>query len=322
MKKKIVLIFSVGIVGIISFLGFLGYDKRKEAAYLYDELIVKKKAAAVIRHTTEVEFESGGLALRGTLYTPQGEGRFPGIVLAHGGTRLGRNLALYRVLAHRLAERGYVVLSFDFRGYGQSEDPVTFNTPADLDFAEDVKQAVSYLLSVDIVDTSQIYLLGHSFGAGVVIPAGIQDTRVTRIVSIAPGRRTYELFWSPDAPAKHFPRERLAHDLELPQIRKLSRHFLYPILRSILIDVILDSPVHPAILLIDGGKEDERDLRFLRDIYGRMRPPKAYVTIPDADHYFGTRMDDSGIGNIVTYWPAIFDELLDTIDSWLRERDV
>ena len=82
-------------------------------------------------------------------------------------------------------------------------------------------------------------------------------------------------------------------------------------------EAILDFPIHPPILLIDGGQEDKRDLAFLRDVYERMTEPKKYVTIQSADHYFGTMRDQVGISEDTHYNKEIMTELIDTIDNWL-----
>lgn len=305
------------------FLVFGGvYAFYKETAhYLYEELIVKGKSLFLFAvQPTDVTFTSGGLTLKGSLFLPKGTPPFPGIVMTHGGTPEGRQLPLYKVLSTKLVRQGYGVLSFDFRGYGESEDPKKIDSPEDLDFVEDVRQAVSLLAAFNKIDASRIFLAGHSFGAGVVIPAGIEDPRVKGIIAIAPGRRGNELFWSENAPNKHYPRERLSQDMELPQIHYLSVEFVNPILQHVTIDTVLNYPEHPPILLIDGAQEDARDLAFLRRIYQEMTPPKTYVTIPRAGHYFGVKSDESDEQEtrVLTYWNEIVSDLAQTIDQWIR----
>jgi dienelactone hydrolase len=323
MTKNIKKVFIVSIIcgiAILSLSGGLYYYQKDVIVYLYDELIEKGKSFAFTHPSSEIEFVSGGLTLRGSLYLPNGKGPFPGIVLTHGGTKLGRKLPLYRILGHTLAQRGYAVLSFDFRGYGESEDPEKFDTPADLDFVEDVVQAISYLSSVEGVDASKIYLVGHSFGAGVIVPAGVQDKRVKGIVAIAPGRQGYKLFWSKNAPAKHYPRQRLAEDTKIPQLQRVPVGFINPILQYVTIDTILEHSIHPPILLIDGELENPKDLAFLKNLYEEITEPKAYVTIQNADHYFGVKRENEiEFFDIVTYWNDIVEELVGTIDTWIQE---
>ncbi len=307
-----------GLVG----LGFLiwGVIQGQEyLKYLYQEVRGKGKAVIVARPSTEFEFESGGLTLRGSLYLPRGKGPFPGIVFTHGGTSLGRKLPLYQVLGRQLSRRGYAVLTFDFRGYGESDDPERFEADTDFDFIGDVKQALAYLMTVERVDPSHVYLAGHSFGAGVIIPAGAQDDRVRGIISIAPGRRGDELMWAPDAPLKHYPRQRIAVDMQIPELRRISTDFINPILQYVTIDTILTFPQHPPLLVIDGALEPPEDLAFLKNFFQRITPPKTHVTIENAGHYFGVKQDEPLEARyyIVTYWPDIIDALVDTIDRWI-----
>lgn len=321
--KKIILCCAAILLLLFVVLGGV-YASYKEAAhYLYEEIIRKGKSLLLVpSQSSEVTFTSGDLTLRGSLFLPQGTPPFPGIVLTHGGTSLGSKLPLYRVLSDKLVRQGYGVLSFDFRGYGESEDPQEIDSPEDLNFVEDVTQAVSFLSSIKEIDRSQIFLVGHSFGAGVVIPAGIEDPRVKGIVAIAPGRRGKELFWSEDAPIKHYPRERLSQDMEIPHIHDLSIEFVNPILEYVTIDTALTYPEHPPILLIDGEQEDARDQAFLQQIYQEMTPPKTYITIQDAGHYFGVKTEPEYQEEpFITYWGQIVDDLIRTIDQWIRSLE-
>ncbi len=315
--KRIVLIILIVIVGTA---GFAAYSEREGLRYLYQQIVVRGKSFALPRSSAEITFKSGGLTLRGSLFLPSEKTSRTAVVLAHGGTRLGRKLSLYRILADKLAQQGHSVLSFDFRGYGESETPTKFDSPSDLDFVEDVKQAVSFLSSVKEAQGADIHLVGHSFGAGVIIPAGIQDSRVRSIVAIAPGRRGKELFWNEDAPRKTYPRERLAQDMEIPAIRNIPLDLINPVLEYVTIDTILEYPEHPPVLLIDGEMEDEQDRRFLENLYNRMTPPKAYVTLDDANHYFGTLRDDDGIYGLTLYWGHLANDVVKTIDTWIKKR--
>lgn len=320
--KKTLLVVLIFIVIVLSVVGGVYYAQKEFLAYLYHEIIEKGKALALTRPSQEIHFSSGDLGLSGSLYLPDNQNPAPGLVFTHGGTSVGRKLPLYQVLCKRLAQQGYAVLSFDFRGYGESDKPKEFDSPDDLDFLEDVKQAVSFLTSVDSVDPEQLFLVGHSFGAGVIIPAGVLDNRIKGIISIAPGRRGYELFWAPNAPYPFSPRRRLARDMELSEIQDMSLDLVNPLLQYVTIDTILDFPVHPPLLLIDGALEGQQDLDFLRKLYEDITEPKAYVTIPEAKHYFGVRRDDAMAGTLylVPYWKHIMDELVESIDAWLRKN--
>jgi dienelactone hydrolase len=90
-----------------------------------------------------VTFFSEGVRLAGDLYLPdvaRGEKR-AGIVLCHGYTGV-RNIYLPDN-ARALAEAGYVVLNFDYKGWGDCEGPKTRLAPYSR--VADVQAALTFL---------------------------------------------------------------------------------------------------------------------------------------------------------------------------------
>ena len=65
---------------------------------------------------------SGTLRLVGREYEPDEELKAT-VLLLHGNTPRGSDLAFYRVLGRRLADLGYLVVAPDFSGFGESADP-------------------------------------------------------------------------------------------------------------------------------------------------------------------------------------------------------
>ncbi|MHA1926202.1 MAG: alpha/beta hydrolase [Candidatus Thorarchaeota archaeon] len=84
------------------------------------------------------DFESEGYALRGDFVIPKGAGPFPGICKFHG---LPGGANQVSGLATRLAEAGYVVLTFDFRGFRRSEG--IFSLEGEI---QDARNAVTHLM--------------------------------------------------------------------------------------------------------------------------------------------------------------------------------
>lgn len=267
----------------------------------------------------DVRFPSGNLRIAGTLYAPSPlAGSRPAVVMVHGGTRRGRRLALYTVAARKLAERGYIVLTIDFRGFGDSERPRRFEAAPDLDFVQDVVAAVDYLAAARHVDPARISAIGHSFGAGVAVAAALRDPRIGRAVSISPGRNTARRFFGPGAPDPDYPSRRMSRDMGIDP--PIPRALFDPHLKAYVAEAILDHPVHPPVLLVDGAQEAADDLEFLRDVAARMTGPKGYATIPGADHYFGTRQDQDGSAPATPHDAPVMDALVTAIDAWLKKN--
>ena len=100
---------------------------------------------------TPVTFHSEGFRLVGDLYAPEGlkpGERRAGIVLCHGYTGV-KDLYLPDN-ARVLVEAGYVVLAFDYKGWGESEGPRTRLAPYSR--VADVQAALTFLGAQEAVD--------------------------------------------------------------------------------------------------------------------------------------------------------------------------
>jgi dienelactone hydrolase len=115
-----------------------------------------------------VTFYSEGVKLAGDLYLPDdmamGEKR-AGIVLCHGYTGV-RNIYLPDN-ARGLNEAGYVVLTFDYKGWGDSEGPKTRLAPYSR--VADVQAALTFLAAQPEVEASRLGLYGTSYGGATVV---------------------------------------------------------------------------------------------------------------------------------------------------------
>ncbi|WP_343245806.1 alpha/beta hydrolase [Streptomyces sp. SID4985] len=99
----------------------------------------------------KVSFFSNGLKLAGELFTPEGNGDGsgrPGIVVSHPVTSVKEQSPAF--YARRLADNGFVVLTFDAAFQGESEGQPHFLEDPFIR-SENVKDAVSYLVSRDEV---------------------------------------------------------------------------------------------------------------------------------------------------------------------------
>jgi len=106
--------------------------------------------------------EHDGSKITGDLYTPKAPGKYPALVAVHGGAFKVGNARSYQYWGPYLAQRGYVVLSVDYRLVtpdGKNKYPAAIH---------DVRAAVQFLRSRGEslkVDPERIGLMGDSAGA-------------------------------------------------------------------------------------------------------------------------------------------------------------
>lgn len=147
-----------------------------------------------------VHFYSEGTKLAGDLFLPDdlkpGERR-AGIVLCHGYTGVR---ALYLPdNARELASHGYVVLTFDYKGWGDSEGPPTRLAPYSR--VADVQAALTFLGAQPNVDDERLGIYGTSYGGATVVWTAAVDPRVkctVAVVGIGNGRRWMRSVRRPD----------------------------------------------------------------------------------------------------------------------------
>ena len=130
-----------------------------------------------------VNFYSEGVRLVGDVYYPQdiqpGEKR-AGIVLCHGYTGV-KDLYLPDN-ARVLTEAGYMVMTFDYKGWGDSEGPRSRLAPYSR--VADVQAALSFLSTLPEVHAERLGIYGTSYGGATVVWVGAIDPRVRCIVSV------------------------------------------------------------------------------------------------------------------------------------------
>lgn len=137
-----------------------------------------------------VHFYSDELKLAGELFTPRSaspETGYPTVVVCHGFG--GIKKFFVGDIARALTAQGFVTLTFDYRGFGESEGRRNRLMP--LEQVADVVAAAAWLSARPEVDAHRIAAYGTSFGGGIVIEAAAQDERIKAAIS-AVGVGDYE----------------------------------------------------------------------------------------------------------------------------------
>ncbi|MEJ7811292.1 MAG: alpha/beta fold hydrolase [Gemmatimonadaceae bacterium] len=127
-------------------------------------------------------FFSQGARLAGSIWS-SAKGRAPAVIVTGSWTTVKEQMpANYAPL---LADAGYVVLTFDFRGFGGSE-----GEPRDVESArskaEDVRNAVAFLRTHPAVDPDRIGAVPICASAGYVAAAMIAEPQLKSVAMIAP----------------------------------------------------------------------------------------------------------------------------------------
>jgi pimeloyl-ACP methyl ester carboxylesterase len=129
----------------------------------------------------DVWFVADGDTLRGTIQLTDEPGERPGVVILGGGTWEGRETISF--WSDMLAVMGFVTLSYDKRGYGQSngEQVVSFDRTA-----KDGIAAVEFLRRRPEVSKAQVGLLGISRGGWTAPIAATESDAVSFLMLLVP----------------------------------------------------------------------------------------------------------------------------------------
>jgi len=247
------------------------------------------------------EFTSEGERLRGTFILPEEQGPFAGICKFHG---LPGSSDQVRGIATRLAEAGFAVLTFDFRGFRSSDG--IFSLAGEI---KDAQAAVKHLLTSGYISPEWIGIYAASYGATVAIVEAINNPLITAVALRAPVYDPLAFAKSPLVPAaiEHLlqtsPHE--IHGLTDPKIRK-----------EILGNMIRDgarfnamNEIHKLecpLFIITGDADQGVDLAGVTRLFNASTEPKEMVVVPGADH------------NLTN--PTAYEQTMDTIVTWFYNQ--
>ena len=157
-----------------------------------------------------IDIMSDGTRMSGDLFSQKGLGSAdnrPGLILCHGWGGLKEHLNM--AYAPQFAAAGYVVLTFDYRGWGDSDSrlviqgkmpkpdengEVTLTARAirelvdPVDQTRDIVSCIDYLTGEPGVDPGRIGLWGSSYGGGHIVYVAAHDERVKCLVAQVSGQ--------------------------------------------------------------------------------------------------------------------------------------
>jgi predicted acyl esterase len=124
----------------------------------------------------------GGTVLKANVLTPagaDGSHAYPLIVLP---TSWGLPQVEYLAQAQQLADSGYVVLSYNVRGFWQSGGQIEVAGPPDI---ADASKVIDWALAHTPADPGQIGMAGVSYGAGISLLTAAHDKRVKAVAALS-----------------------------------------------------------------------------------------------------------------------------------------
>ena len=231
----------------------------------------------------DITIQGDGSKIIGTVYipspTPKGY-----IVLSHGNRREGRKHPLYRDLAKRLSS-DYVVLTYDFTGYGESEKP-RGNRFETLDFSKDIIASVRYLNSRFDIPPEDVILIGHSLGSLQVLNAGgLLNSRI--IIPIGAG--DIDRIWLSSQGRRKSYVDKIKKETDV----EIESESLVNAFDALRFERIFSRYQFQNIIFIFGEYERNKRENTEEHINGLYRKEGSsinatIVVIPDADHMFRT----------------------------------
>jgi len=285
----------------------MGKSMKKNRVYAYLTLLLmvfsSTVAAQQIPDTVEtrpVQIWSEGARMSAVMFLPAGsaeEDKLPTILMAHGWGGVAAQLVRDAVA---FAEAGYLVVTFDYRGWADSDGRLVLDADGEsvrevrevvdpVDMLADWQNALHWLHGEPQVDADRIGLWGSSQSGGYVVEMAIRDPRVRAVhsqVGSLSGRQIGDT-----EEARRDATRRARGDIGYPESGEwavgnlrgapiASRFYNYSP-----VDNINDAGDTPLQFVLAENEElfDNRDHGLLA--YERYEGPKRLVVIPDISHY-------------------------------------
>jgi pimeloyl-ACP methyl ester carboxylesterase len=206
----------------------------------------------------------------------------PIVLLLHGSSPRGRTLGFNVLLAERLRDAGWLVLTPDARGFGDTGPPQDQNDPGAWFVTRDLQRLVTYAVQHPL-GNGKVVAVGHSLGGSHLLTLDAAANHLAAIALIGPGRHSSE-----EVPS-WWQRVRFSSDRVIPGVlppevtaTESQRHDILKIPADTLATVF-----NRPVLLMDGEREGERLIAVLREAAAQLGPAAIHLTIPGSHHYCG-----------------------------------
>lgn len=219
--------------------------------------------------------------------------RKPTIIIADGDAGNMTDLIFY---GYHLFTRGYNVLLFDWRGFGESADwPIEQDRLCYAEFIVDYDAAVDFVKQQPEVDSTRIGVMGFSTGAYLSFAIAAKRNDIAAYV----GRALMTSF-----------------DDILPILKKASpdRNFMAPENYPVqLLPVNAAKKLSIPVFLIVGEKDNRTPVWMSQKIAAELKGPKELWIVPNAEH--------GGMNGpeFITY-PEFFDKVAAFYDKYLKSK--
>ncbi|MBL7253888.1 CocE/NonD family hydrolase [Paractinoplanes lichenicola] len=138
------------------------------------------KAAVATTGYKFVDISGAGVTLKANVIAPAAAGRYPAVILP---ASWGLNDLEYLAQAKKLAEGGFVVVSYTPRGWWASGGEIDTAGPKDM---ADLSKVVDWTLANTSADPARVGAAGISYGAGISLLGAAFDKRI-RVVAMMSG---------------------------------------------------------------------------------------------------------------------------------------
>jgi pimeloyl-ACP methyl ester carboxylesterase len=299
----------------------------------------------------ELEFQSEGIRLSGTVTMPDNGSAVPGVLLIPGSGKVDRNenarkihIDVFREIAHFLADNSIASLRYDKRGVGKSGGD--FWQTGLLDNIKDARSALEYFRNYKGIKADKVFLLGHSEGAIISTRLAGNGADVAGVILLAGAAQKGEdiLKWQAQQIARslkgfngwlikllHIDVAK-AQQKQIDKIKRSSKDWyriqLFNKINAKWMREFLaynpadDLPkVKVPILAITGSKDIQVNPEDLTRMAGLVNTDFEYHLLPDVTHILRT---EKGPPSIATYRQQVIrpmdSRILTIVLDWLNKR--